>query len=542
MLRKPRSTPTGKENFEPRHNPDEFFLRIPSKARIGGGRPFRYPAGMSHASFFWHDYETSGTDPRRDRAVQFAGQRTTLELEPIGDPVSIFCRPAADVLPRPAACLVTGISPQRAEREGLIEAEFTARLHDELAVPGTCGVGYNSLRFDDEFTRNLLYRNFYDPYEREWRDGNSRWDLIDLARMCYALRPQGIEWPGTEAEIPARENRPSPGPGSTVRFIPSFKLAELTAANRLNHEQAHDALSDVHATIALARLLRVRQPRLWDFYFALRRKQRAFELLDFAHRTPVLHVSSRYRAERGCLAMVVPLAMHPMQSNGVIVYDLDADPAPLLELDADEIADRVFTARSDLPEDIERIPLKTVHANRSPALAPLSALAGIDTHRIGLDVDRCRAHLQKLQQATGIAEKLRRAFSIAVEERDRVDPDLAIYSGFPTDADRRLFREVRRTPPEQLGTRAFAFAEPRHRELLFRYRARNWPDTLSADEAVRWSEFCRTRLTTQTEATALTMADYFAEIAQLRAAPATRADQQALLDQLEAWGRERAPV
>src|SRR5580765_1490054 len=167
---------------------------------------------MNQASFFWHDYETSGTDPRRDRAVQFAGQRTTLELEPIGDPLSIYCKPAADVLPRPTACLVTGISPQQAEREGVIEAEFIAQIQEELGLPGTCGVGYNSLRFDDEFTRNLLYRNFYDPYEREWKDKNSRWDLIDLVRMCYALRPDGIHWPERE-------------PG-----IPGFKLEQLTAA------------------------------------------------------------------------------------------------------------------------------------------------------------------------------------------------------------------------------------------------------------------------------------------------------------------------
>ena len=474
---------------------------------------------MNQASFFWHDYETSGTDPRRDRAVQFAGQRTTLELEPIGDPVSIFCKPAADVLPHPAACLVTGISPQQAERDGIIEAEFTARLHDELALPGTCGVGYNSLRFDDEFTRNLLYRNFYDPYEREWKDRNSRWDLIDLVRMCYALRPDGVRWPERE-------------PG-----IPSFKLEDLAAANHLGHDRAHDALSDVQATIALARLLRARQPRLWQFHFELRRKQRAFELLDCAHRTPVLHVSSRYPAERGCLAMIVPLATHPTQGNGVIVYDLDADPAPLLELDADEIADRVFTPRADLPDDVERIPLKTVHANKSPALAPLSALNGVDTARIGLDAERCNAHLARLQNADGLVEKLHEVFSTPREERGTVDPDLAIYSGFPSDADKRLFREVRRTPPEQLGTQRYAFVDPRYTELLFRYRARNWPQTLNAGEAERWNEFRRMRLTVQTDATALTLPDYFAEIAQLRASPAMRPDQLALLDQLEAWGR-----
>ncbi|MGH8123663.1 MAG: exodeoxyribonuclease I [Rudaea sp.] len=493
---------------------------------------------MTQASFFWHDYETFGTDPRRDRPAQFAGQRTTLELEPIGEPVSIFCKPARDVLPQPAACLITGITPQFAEREGVIEAGFAACVQDELGQPGTCGVGYNSLRFDDEFTRNLLYRNFFDPYEREWKDGNSRWDLIDLARMCYALRPQGIEWAGAFAQAPFRENQKAPAHEGTSQFIPSFKLVDLAAANHLRHDKAHDALSDVYATIALARLLRVRQPRLFEFYFALRRKQRVFELLDYAQRTPVLHVSSRYPAERGCLAMIVPLAAHPTLPNGVIVCDLDVDPTALIELDADEIADRVFTPRADLPEDIERIPLKVVHANKAPALAPLSALSGVDTVRIGLDVERCQAHLRLLQNAGDLPEKLRRVFSAARDERTALDPELALYTGFPADADKRLLREVRRSPPSELAARRFAFKDTRYAELLFRYRARNWPQTLTADEAARWNDFCRERLQRTNDATALTLPDYFDLLGQLRTQPRTTPSQLAILDQLELWGRE----
>ena len=474
------------------------------------------------ASFYWHDYETSGTDSRRDRPVQFAGQRTTLELEPVGEPLSIYCKPARDVLPQPAACLVTGITPQLTDRQGMIEAEFAARINEELALPGTCGVGYNSIRFDDEFTRNLLYRNFYDPYEREYKNENARWDIIDLARMCYALRPQGIQWPRRES------------------LTPSFRLEDLAAANGLSHEHAHDALSDVHATIALARLLRMHQPRLWEFYFALRRKQRAFALLDYIRRTPVLHVSSRYPAERGCLAMVAPLALHPQRATSVIVYDLGTDPTPLLELDADEIADRLFTPQADLPEGVVRIPLKAVHANKSPALAPLSALKEVDTARIGLDPDRCMAHLELLHNAPDLVEKLRQVFTSPRDERGASDPELSIYAGFASDADKRQFGEVRRTPAAELGKRDFGFRDPRYTELLFRYRARNWPQTLMQDEHARWEEFCQARLTQSTPITHLTLEQYFAEIVAVRANPATTGAQQALLDQLDAWGRQIA--
>ena len=470
-------------------------------------------------TFLWHDYETFGADSRRDRPAQFAAIRTTTDLDIVGEPDSFFCQPPTDVLPEPVASLITGITPQRAQAEGVIEAEFAARVNEHLAMPGTCAVGYNSLRFDDEFTRQLLYRNFHDPYAREWENGNSRWDIIDLARMAYALRPHGIEWPRRED-------------GS-----PSFRLEDLARANHIAQRRAHDALSDVEATLGLARVLRCRQPRLWNWHLGLRRKQRIFELLDIANMTPMLHVSSRYPAERGCLAVIAPLAAHPTQPNGIIVLDLDADPTALIDLDADEIADRVFTRRADLPEDIERIPLKTIHANRSPALAPLSVLQGMDTRRIALDLDRNLAHLDRVRAATGLAEKVRRVFGRDTAREAAADAELALYDGFLSDSDKPLLRAVRQTPPEQLGQRDFGFSDTRYAELLFRYRARNWPQTLDASEAQRWEEFRRRRLETATVLTPRTLTEYFATIAGLRADPAITQEQHAVLDRLEQWGR-----
>lgn len=472
---------------------------------------------MPTPTFFWHDYETTGADARRDRPIQFAGIRTDEELRIVGEPVMCYCRPPRDSLPHPDACLITGITPQLAEREGRIEAEFTAIVHEELAAPGTCGVGYNSLRFDDEFTRHLLYRNFHDPYEREWKNGNSRWDLIDLARMCYALRPQGIEWPRREDGTP------------------SFKLEDLATANHLQQTRAHDALSDVEALIGLARLIRTQQPRLYDFHYQLRRKQQAFQYLDVAHRTPVVHVSSRFAASRGCLAIVVPLAVLPGQPNAVVVYDLDADPGELLALDAEDIAERVFIAQSDLPEGIERIPLKLVHANRSPALAPLSVLANVDLARIGLDRDRALKHLQQINQDASLGAKVQAVFAARPGFETQDDPELNLYAGFPADADKRLFAEVRRSSPSELASPRFAFRDPRYAELLFRYRARNWPDTLNTEESERWQAWRRRRLTTDTALTPITLEAYFATLASLRTG--IEASRLPLLDALEAWGR-----
>ena len=471
-------------------------------------------------TFLWHDYETTGADTRRDRPAQFAAIRTTLDLDPIGESISIFCKPARDVLPHPQACLITGITPQQMQRDGVIEAEFAGLVNEHMSEPGTCSVGYNSIRFDDEITRQMLYRNFHDPYEREWKNGNSRWDLIDLARMCYALRPDGIEWPRRDDGTP------------------SFRLEHLASANHIEQHRAHDAVSDVEALIGLARLIRVRQPRLWEFYFGLRRKQRAFELLDVARMTPLVHVSSRYPASRGCLALVAPLVMHPSQPNAVIAYDLDVDPTPLLELDADAIADRVFVSRADLPEGVERIPLKAIHANKSPALAPLSALQGVDLARITLDRDLALAHLDMLRGHPELISKLHAVFSRGDNRDTPLDPELALYGGgFPNDADKRLFAAVRETSPQELGQRTFPFKDARYAELLFRYRARNWPETLDTEENARWNEFRKRRIETATPLTTLTREEYLATISSMRADPTLPSAHIPLLDALESWAQ-----
>lgn len=426
-------------------------------------------------SFYWHDYETWGADPAVDRPAQFAGIRTDAELNVVGDPLVIFSRPTPDFLPHPEACLITGITPQQALMDGLPEAEFIAAIHAELSQPGTCGAGYNSIRFDDEVTRYTLYRNFFDPYAREWRNGNSRWDLIDVVRLCHALRPEGIHWPQREDGTP------------------SFKLEALTAANGLSHEAAHDALSDVHATIDLARLIRDRQPKLFDYALELRDKRRVAQLLDTQSQVPVLHVSGRLPAVRFCAALMMPLAPHPSNKNSVVVYDLSVDPTPLIELSAEDVAGRLFTASAELPEGVERIPLKEIHLNRSPMVATAKLLEGGAAERLQIDMDRCRRHWRQLREAKGLAEKLSALYSQRqFEPKD--DPDVMLYDGFFSDDDRKMIDAVRRCGPEELSAKHFAFNDARLPELLWRYRARNYPASLNEEDRQRWLRFCRQRL------------------------------------------------
>lgn len=425
------------------------------------------------SSIFWHDYETTGINPRCDRPLQVAGVRTDLDLNEIEAPVNLFCLPSDDILPHPAACLITGITPQQLARDGLAEADFMTRVHAELARPGTCGAGYNTLRFDDEVTRYSLYRNFFDPYAREWQGGNSRWDLIDTVRTAYALRPEGIHWPEVDGKV-------------------SLRLELLSAANGIDHGQAHEALSDVRATIALARLIRQKQPKLYDWLFALRSKQKVLDQIRLLQ--PLVHISGRFSAARSYLGVVLPLGWHPKNRNALIVCDLHQDIAPLLTDDSEELRRRLYMRREEMPDGQLPVPLKLVHINRCPVVAPLSVLREEDQQRLGLDMSLLLQRSEQLKAArTQWENKLTSIYSAADFEASE-DPEQQLYDGFFGDRDRRLCEQVRNADPQQLSGEHWMFDDPRLSELLFRYRARNFPATLNDHEQLQWRTFCQQRL------------------------------------------------
>ena len=474
-------------------------------------------------TFLWHDYETFGTQVRRDRPAQFAGIRTDAELNEVGEPVMLYCQPANDFLPDPEACLITGITPQLCLEKGVPEYQFAARIEQLLAAPGTIGVGYNTIRFDDEITRFMFWRNLIDPYGREWQNDCGRWDLLDVVRTAYALRPEGVVWP----------TKPD---GSA-----SFKLTDLTAANGLVHEAAHDALSDVRATIALARLIRTAQPRLFDFCFGLHKKDRVAAELGLpttpAQAKPFLHVSGMFPATRGCLALMWPLAMHPTNKNELIAWDLAHDPRELVSMNVDEIRLRLFTKSDALPEGMTRLPVKSVHLNKSPMvmgnwkiLSPQMAL------RWKLDLDAQLRHAELARDLPDMSGIWPEVFKRPKEPPPDVDEDL--YGGFVGNADRRRLTQLRELSADKLAAARPAFDDPRLGELLLRYRARNFPTSLSEQEQQLWQQHRSARLL-QGEAGARTLQALFDELDRL----VENADEQgeALLGALYDYAESIAP-
>lgn len=468
-------------------------------------------------SFLFYDLETFGQDPRRTRIAQFAAVRTDAELNIIDEPVSFYVKPADDLLPSPVATLITGITPQHALAEGVSEAEAFARINELMSRPQTCTLGYNTLRFDDEFVRYGLFRNFHDPYEREWRSGNSRWDLLDMLRLVHALRPEGINWPQRED-------------GAT-----SFKLEHLALANDVREGDAHEALSDVYATIGMAKRFRQAQPRMWDYALRLRDKRYVGSLLDVIAMQPVLHISMRYPASRLCAAPVLPLARHPHINNRVIVFDLEGDIEPLLELSVEEITARLYTRAADLPEGQQRIPLKEVHLNKVPALVAWNHLREADFQRLAIDPAAVEAKAEKLR-ALGpqLAEKARQVFARERVNDGPIDADASLYDSFLAEGDKGLLSKVRTAPPEALAELEQRFRDPRLPELLFRYRARNHPQTLDATARSRWDAYRQQRFNTPGLAEQ-TLPEYSAQIAVLREEHKDNPASLALLDALEQW-------
>ena len=437
---------------------------------------------LSH-TFLWHDYETFGLNTRRDRPAQFAGIRTDAELNEIGVPMMIYCQPANDYLPDPTSCLITGITPQHCLQHGLPEHAFAAQIEQLLAQPGTIGVGYNSIRFDDEVTRFMFWRNLVDPYGREWQNDCGRWDLLDVVRMAYALRPGGIVWP-------IKQDGPHAGK-------PSFTLEDLARANGLLHETAHDALSDVRATIALARLIRSAQPRLFDFCLGLHKKDRVAAELGLPasqqHALPFLHVSGMFPSDKGCLAVMWPLATHPNNKNELLAWDLAHDPSELPLLDVTTLRQRLFSKTADLPEGVKRLPVKSVHLNKSPMVVrKLATLTPEMAAKWGVDVE---AALRNAERAAGLPDMSAiwpEVFQRPQEGAPDVDEDL--YGGFIGNADRRRLNQLLALSAAELAHDRTGFDDPRLKELLFRYRARNFADSLTPDEAERWEAHRAARL------------------------------------------------
>jgi len=447
-------------------------------------------------TFFFYDLETSGLNPREDRPMQFAGIRTSLNLEPIGDPVNVLVKLNEDTLPSPHAIMVTKITPQSTLADGFLEAEFCKYAMDEIFTPDTIAIGYNSVRFDDEFMRHTFWRNFYDPYEWQWADGRSKWDMLDVVRMTRALRPEGIKWP--VAEDGKATNR----------------LELITKENNISHEHAHDALSDVEALISVARLIKEKQPQLYDWLFKMRDKKAVQKLINLDKPTPFVYSSGRYSSEFEKTTVAYPIA--PAKHGNVLVYDLRQNLDELLGQEESSFFPTV----------------KELKYNHCPAVAPLGVLEqGGGWQKIGLTKEQVQRNLKSLLAHPDFIEKMRTQNEERAEFPPAADPESALYDGFLDDSDKTRCAAVRRATINELADFHPDFHDSRLPDLLLHYKARNFPQTLSEQEHEKWNQYCISRIKARQNS-------YIKAIQEIAAQP--NADSY-ILEELQLWYQSLLP-
>lgn len=476
-------------------------------------------------SFFFYDLETSGFSPRTARIMQFAGIRTDMKLNPIGDPINYFIKLTADILPDPDAVLLTGITPQQTLAEGVSEAEFLKLFYKDIVKPGTIFVGFNNVRFDDEFMRFLNYRNFYDAYGWQWKDSCSRWDLLDVIRMTRALRPDGIKWPF------APDGKPS------------NRLEYLTSVNKISHIGAHDALSDVYATIEVAKLIYKNQPELFNYLLNIRSKNQVKDLVTKGE--PFIYTSGHFSSSYLHTTAVVLLSLSPTP-DACLVYDLRYNPEPYLNMSIDELIN-IWKYSAD--PDAVRLPVKTLKFNRLPAIAPLGVIKDKETQkRIGLDLDTIAEHLSILKKhhtkfakqiisATEKLNKLRDLDQVPLISQP-LNVDEKLYDGFIDKHDVEILPKVRLSEPAKLSELIDTFNDTRLKTLLPLYKARNYQKSLASNEAVAWHKFCQQKLTSGGNSSQ--MAKYFLRLDELAKGKVSK-QKQYLLEELRLYGQSIVP-
>lgn len=448
--------------------------------------------------------------------MQFAGIRTDMDLQPIGDPVNMLVKLNDDVLPSPDAIMVTGITPQQTSEEGFAEAEFAKILVTDVFTDDTITVGFNNIRFDDEFIRHLFWRNFYDPYEWSWQNGRSRWDLLDVVRMTRALRPDGIQWPVDD------------------KGQPTNRLELLSKANGLEHTKAHDALSDVEALIGITKLIRDTQPQLYEYLLKLRDKNEVKKLVNLDHKQPFVYVSGRLDGEYNKATVAFPLTAG--KHGNVVVYDLRYDPTPFLNMTSKGLAKKLYATWDERQVDgFVKLPVKVLQYNHVPSVAPLGVLEqGDGWKRINLSSDEITKHKTILLSSPGFAENIRTLFENKPDYKKSSDPESQLYDSFVPDIDKVRIEAVRSADEKQLADFHPSFTDDRLSELLFHYKARNFPRSLAEEESVAWEKWRSQKINAALPAFMKSLE---------RLSKSTNDDnKQFLLQELQLWAESILPV
>ncbi len=403
-------------------------------------------------TFLFYDIETTGLNPVFDQVLQFAGIRTTTDLDVI-ERTNIRVRLRPDVIPSPQALLTHRI-PFETLLAGECEFEATGRIHALLNHPGTISLGYNSLGFDDEFLRFAFYRNLLPPYTHQYDQGCGRMDLLPMAVIFWLYHREVLHWPKIEG-------------------VASLKLENLNAANRLTGGKSHDAMADVEACLTLARRFR-QAGEIWDYLCGCFDKETDRLRMDTLpvvldgpagpHRLGIM-VDSQFGPERNYQAPVLGLGDSIAYANQSLWLRLDQ--SALSATREDTVAENTWVIRKKAGEPpVILPPRKRFWERLSPESAQLA-----------------RKNKQWLASETELFGHI-----IAYHRQYRypavpdVDPDGALYeNGFPSAGDRRLCSRFQSASMEERLEIARRFSDRYLGILARRVLFRNYPEQLNGE-------------------------------------------------------------
>jgi exodeoxyribonuclease-1 len=464
-------------------------------------------------TFLFHDYETFGADPRRDRPAQFAAIRTDINFNKVDEPFMIYAKMQEDTLPSPTACMITKITPSEVNEKGIPEIEFIKKINDEMKVPNTCSLGYNTIQFDDEVTRNTLYRNLLDPYEREYKNNCTRWDLIDVVRMTVALFPETLV-------LGERDGKPS------------YKLEELSKANGILHEAAHDALSDVWATIGIAKIIKDKQNKLFNMLFEKRMKNNILEAINTG--LPLIIASSFFGLEKKYVDFILPITENPNNKNEFFCVKLSRSKEEIENLinnSSDFIKDLLYSSNDELLEKgKERPGFHVLKINKCPVLLTSNDLKELFDdedrknlyNRLGFDMNLIIDSYKYVKTKKEEIKKILLDVYKPMKYPDLLDSDIRIYDGFASFKDKKQFNYFHidlENGKESKHLNA-NFDDSRYKEMVFRAIVRNYPEKLenmAQSYKDKWYNHCVERLHNKiNDSVNYSFDDFFKEIEELK--------------------------
>lgn len=492
-------------------------------------------------TFLFMDYETFNRNPKGGRASQFASLRTDYFLNIDADSAqNIFCEQTIDNIPSPQAALITKITPQKIIKikTGAIQLStssysfipqvyneywFTYHINKEMSKNHTCTLGYNSYKFDDEFTRNLLYRNLFDPYEREWKNYNSRFDVYYLVIATFVLKPHLLNFPNA---IDKTSKEPL-FHSKTGLPLPSFRLEELSVANGIHHINAHDAFSDVEATIGIMKKIKDGDETFFSEMFSFRKKSNVDIWLSNNKKQPFIHISQYYGKENYSLGVLFQIMTFNQE---VLCLNIALDVTPLILLEGEDLKNHLFPNKDNGISSPKNI-VKFRH-NQCPILANIKEYWHI-FENLQIDTSTFRKNLDLIKNNIELLKiKLHPLYFKEFAPADpNTDSDLGIYNGFFSPDEVKQAKEVHIQIKENKFA-SFDYSEysPRLKEMIFKIKARNFPFTLSPDEQNKWLLYSRNRVLDSNIGAELTLDQYYQEVEELNKSELSKEDKRVLND------------